>query len=65
MTQLLDNKIALITGGAVGIGRAAALMFAREGAQVVVADVLATEGEQEPCSWSSRTAARRASSSAM
>jgi NAD(P)-dependent dehydrogenase (short-subunit alcohol dehydrogenase family) len=35
----LENKVALITGASSGIGREAALLFAREGACVVVADV--------------------------
>ncbi len=35
----LDNKVAVITGAASGIGRATALRFAQEGAKVVVADL--------------------------
>jgi NAD(P)-dependent dehydrogenase (short-subunit alcohol dehydrogenase family) len=35
----LDGKVAIITGAATGIGRASALLFARAGARVVLADV--------------------------
>src|SRR5947208_13573672 len=40
------GKVAFVTGAANGIGRAAALAFAREGANVVVADI-AEQGNRE------------------
>src|SRR5215213_7601067 len=40
------GRVALVTGGAAGIGRATALRLAREGARVVVADVEAAGGEE-------------------
>ncbi len=46
MAGQLDGKIALITGAGSGIGRASALTFAREGAKVVVADIVVEGGEE-------------------
>lgn len=42
----LQNKVAIVTGGSSGIGRATALAFAREGVKVVVSDVARDGGEE-------------------
>jgi NAD(P)-dependent dehydrogenase (short-subunit alcohol dehydrogenase family) len=44
MSKTFANKVVLITGGTTGIGRATAVAFAREGAQVVVSGRRRTEG---------------------
>ena len=41
----LENKVALISGAASGMGASMARIFAREGAKVVIADVLDDEGK--------------------
>ena len=45
-TGRLGGKIAVVTGGAAGMGRATALAFAREGAKVSILDIQDAEGEK-------------------
>jgi NAD(P)-dependent dehydrogenase (short-subunit alcohol dehydrogenase family) len=46
MAGILDGKIAIITGAGSGIGRATAKIFAREGAKLLIADVVADAGAE-------------------
>jgi NAD(P)-dependent dehydrogenase (short-subunit alcohol dehydrogenase family) len=46
MSRFLEGKVILVTGGSSGIGRTTALVLAREGAKVVVADVNRAGGEE-------------------
>lgn len=44
--KLLDQKVAIVTGGASGIGRACVELFVKEGAKVVITDLNENEGEK-------------------
>ncbi len=46
MSGTFEGKTAIVTGGSAGIGRAAALAFARKGARVVIGDVNASGGTE-------------------
>ncbi len=42
----VENKVAIVTGGALGIGQSACLFLAKEGAKVAVTDILDQEGQR-------------------
>jgi NAD(P)-dependent dehydrogenase (short-subunit alcohol dehydrogenase family) len=44
----LKDKVAIVTGGAHGMGEAEARLFAAEGTKVIVADILAGDAETLP-----------------
>lgn len=46
MSGRLNERVAVVTGGSNGIGRACAIRFAEEGARVVVADIIKEPGEK-------------------
>jgi NAD(P)-dependent dehydrogenase (short-subunit alcohol dehydrogenase family) len=44
--KTLENKVAIVTGGGSGIGKAIALLYAREGARLVVSDIVEQGGNE-------------------
>ena len=61
----LKDKVAIITGGAHGMGEAEARLFAQEGAKVVIADVLVTAKARRLPPTSPPASARRGSCAPM
>lgn len=59
MASELAGKVAIVTGGASGIGRATAELFVEEGAHVVIADVAAETGEELAAKLGDAAAFRR------
>lgn len=60
MGQELNGKVAIITGGASGLGRATVELFVAEGAKVVIADVDDTSGKELTTHLGAATAFHRA-----
>ena len=42
----VENKVVIVTGGALGIGRETCILLAKEGARVAVTDILDKEGQE-------------------
>ena len=42
----VKNKVAIVTGGASGLGKSSAILLAREGAKIVVTDIDEENGNQ-------------------
>ena len=51
--MILQDKVALVTGGASGIGRATAIAFGAAGAKVVFCDRLDIDGQRSTYRWRS------------
>ena len=47
----LENKVAIVTGGGSGIGKAIALLYASEGAKIVISDVNEQGGNETVSSF--------------
>ena len=53
--MMLENKVAVVTGGAAGIGRSIALTMAKEGANIAILDVCKPETAEEACALIAET----------